>query len=267
MDYTFVIVITLISCTFGVVIRENVVYHKTNEISSNHARWLVTFIHDLRPYEVFIDKINKDLDMTHDVMTTLTDWYRRNNYTGYAFTFESLHEEIGALNGTYQAVRNNFVDYRSLKSTNGRSRSKRSLLPIIGQAMSLLFGTVSDLDLENIRRSVKDLAKNQENIIHNLEQSMTLLNLSRIQIAENRRAIMDLVVCVQKLDSQIKELASIFQNRFSRLEQFVSTYFQLKLILDEIRQSSQNAIIYLDNLRTELNMLSLNHLSPSTIHQ
>ena len=52
--------------------------------------------------------------------------------------------------------------------------------------MSLLFGTVSYLDLEMIQRSVHDLATNQESINHNLEQSMTLLNLSRIQIAENR---------------------------------------------------------------------------------
>ena len=55
------------------------------------------------------------------------------------------------------------------------------------------------------------------------------------------------------------------KSRFARFEQFVNTYFQFRLILEEIRQSIQNAIIYLENLRLELNMLSLNHLSPSTI--
>ena len=73
MGYTFLIVCALISYTSGLVVHENVVFHKTNEVSSNHARWLVTFIHDLRPYEVFIDKINMDLDMTHVTMKTLTD--------------------------------------------------------------------------------------------------------------------------------------------------------------------------------------------------
>ena len=52
--------------------------------------------------------------------------------------------------------------------------------------MSLLFRTVSVLDLEIIQRSVLDLATSQESTIHNLEQSRTLSNLSRIQIAENR---------------------------------------------------------------------------------
>ena len=101
-----------------------------------------------------------------------------------------MNDEIGLLNDTYETVKDNFVDYQSLQSDH--KRSKRSLLPIVSQAMSLLhvFGTASDLDLDMIQRSVHDLATNQESIIHNLEQSMTLLNLSRIQIAEIRRAIM-----------------------------------------------------------------------------
>ena len=45
----------------------------------------------------------------------------------------------------------------------------------------------------------------------------------------------------------------------------MNTYFQLKLILEEIRQTKKNAVLYLENLRAELSMLSLTHLSPSTI--
>ena len=104
--------------------------------------------------------------------------------------------------------------------------------------MSLLFGTISDTDLENIHKSISSLAKNQDSIIYNLDQSMTLLNLSRIQTAENRRAIIDDVKCVQSLDKKIFELKEAFQEKLARLEQFVNTYFQLKLILEEIRQTT-----------------------------
>ena len=38
MGYTFLIVCALISYTSGLVVHENV-FHKTNEVSSNHARW------------------------------------------------------------------------------------------------------------------------------------------------------------------------------------------------------------------------------------
>ena len=130
-------------------------------------------------------------------MMTLIKWYRQHHFTAYHSTFKCLNDEIGLLNDTCKAIKDDFVDYQSLQSDH--ERSKRSSLTIIGQAMSLLFGTVSDLDLEMIQRSVHDLVTNQESIIHDLEQSMTLLNLSRIQIAENRQSIMDLVECVMNL--------------------------------------------------------------------
>ena len=59
-----------------------------------------------------------------------------------------------------------------------RIRDKRSLIPIIGQLMSTLFGTVSESDLENIDRNIKVLASNQEQIIHDLDVSFSVLNLA-----------------------------------------------------------------------------------------
>ena len=37
------------------------------------------------------------------------------------------------------------------------------------------------------------------------------------------------------------------------------------MILDEIRSMTQDAILYLENLKSELNMLSMHHLSTNTI--
>ena len=64
--------------------------------------------------------------------------------------------------------------------------------------MSTLFGPVSENDLENINRNIKTLANNQGQIIHDLDVSLPILNLTRMQVAENRRSIMDLIIVVQK---------------------------------------------------------------------
>lgn len=80
MSYSFLIIKTLVRCAFSPIIHENVLFHKINEIPSNHARWLLTFMHDFRPYEVFIFKIHNDLQVTHDIMIAVTDWYGSFNY-------------------------------------------------------------------------------------------------------------------------------------------------------------------------------------------
>ena len=127
-------------------------------------------------------------------------------------------------------------------------------------------GTLSEKDLENMNKNINVLATNQERIIHDLDISLSVLNLTSKQVAENRRSIMDLVIVIQKLDSKIRNLQQSFEQKFIRLEQFIHTYLQFQMILDEIRITTQDAVFYLQSLTTELNMLSMHHLSTNTIY-
>ena len=261
--FTFVLGSLIISHALGIFTSENVVFQKTNEVFINDAKWSVTFVHDLRPFQKLINQIKNDLVHTDEIVKTITNFYESSNMTGYVETFKSLHIEVDLLTDTYNSVYDNFAEYQSL-SVNGH-RSQRSLIPIIGQLMSTLFGTVSENDLENINRNIKALAGNQKQIIHDLDVSLSVLNLTRMQVSENRRSIMDLIIVVQKLDRKIFDLQQVFSAKFVRLEQFIHTYLQFQMILDEIKQTTQDAVFYLESLKSELNMLSMQHLSTNTI--
>ena len=76
---------------------------------------------------------------------------------------------------------------------------------------------------------------------------------------------MDLIIVVQKLDRKIFDLQQVFSAKFVRLEQFVHTFLQFQIILDEIKQTTQDAVFYLESLKSELNMLSMQHHSTNTI--
>lgn len=82
------------------------------------------------------------------------------------------------------------LDYKLLPR-----REKRALLPIIGDAASWLFGLVTESELKTIRRNIENLANNQRQIMHVSQESIFILNMSRIEIAENRQAIIDLIDC------------------------------------------------------------------------
>lgn len=248
---------------FGLFTSENVIFQKTNEVFINDAHWAVTFVHDLKPFKTLINQIKSDLTRTDEIMRYRTNFYRNTNRTGYEETFRSLHVEVDILTDTYNSIYDSFDDFQSLSVDN--QRNKRSLIPIVGQLMSTLFGTVSENDLDNINRNIKALASNQKQIIHDLDVSLSVLNLTRMQVAENRRSIMDLIVVIQKLDVKVVELGQLLEQKFARLEQFIHTYLQFKMILDEIRLTTQEAVFYLENLKSELNMLSMHHLSTSTI--
>ena len=43
------------------LIRENVVFEKTNEVSTTRSNWLITFAIDLNPYQDLLNKLNDSL--------------------------------------------------------------------------------------------------------------------------------------------------------------------------------------------------------------
>ena len=258
MMFMFILGSLFISHCFGLFTSENVVFQKTNESFINDAHWYVIFVHDLRPFQHLINQIQFDLKNTDEIIMAITKAYQGQNMTE---TFKSLHVEVDLLTDEYTSVYNNFDEYQTMSY----KRNETSLIPIIGHLMSMLFSTVSENDLENINRNINALANNQEQIIHDLDVSLSVLNLTRMQVAENRRSVMDLIIVVQKLDRKISKLARSFETKLVRLEQFIHTYLQFQMILNEIRLATQDGLMYLENLKSELNMLSMHHLSTNTI--
>lgn len=261
--YCIICVSWLIDGSNGFHVSENVIFQKTNEIYTNDAHWYVTFVHDLKPFQGLVNKIRDDIEGTSEILRTIAYDYDKKGLIEYVETFKSLQIEADLLTDTYQSIYKTFEDYTTLHKDTGRV--KHSILPFVGQLMSTLFGTMSESDLENINRNINLLAENQKEIIHDLDMSLSVLNLTRVQVSENRRSIMDLIICIQKLDRKVLELQGHLEEKLTRLGQFIHTYLQFQMIFDEIKMTIQNAIFYIGNLKSELNMLALNHLSTSTI--
>ena len=171
----------LFGLTEALVINENVVFHKENEVSITRSKWLFTFVIDLNPYENFLLSLALDIEKAAIVAKNLIQIYDKPRCEGFLNSFYGLQKQIKDLQVDRQQLINSYVEINSIKS-----RSKRSLIPIIGKALHFLFGTLTSADLSKIRRNIKTLANNQKDILHVLEDSISILNTSRIQISENR---------------------------------------------------------------------------------
>ncbi|MCG8045976.1 MAG: hypothetical protein N0E48_09980, partial [Candidatus Thiodiazotropha endolucinida] len=254
------ILLSLIGYAVGVIIHENVAFQHVNDVTSTRAKWLVSFVHDLEPFRYFLRRVYSDILKATEVTNTLSDHFTDPQQQGFRATLKQLGKEVKSLQETQHSLITSYVDYRALGT-----RSERSILPLGGRILSFLFGTVSEADLDDIKRAVRDMSQNQQSIMHMLDEQMTILNVSRIQIAENRQAIMSLVDCMDEFEGRIHNLTVAIQKRFEHIEMFVNIYAQMDLILAGLRDAIQRGTIYLDNLRLEINMLSLSRLSPSSI--
>ena len=96
-----------------------------------------------------------------------------------------------------------------------------------------------------------------------MEESLCILNTSRVQISENRQSINKLSISINDIQERIY-VSQILEKEVVQLEEFVQLNLQLDLII-EAKRTVNSAQMYMEHLQLQLNMLSLGHLSPSVI--
>lgn len=214
-------------------------------------------MHDLNPFEVFLNQIASDMYQIEQLAISKMEYYNEPNDLIFKQTIELLRNEISDINDTRRTIFNNFAEYKSLQA-----RPKRSLFSFLGE---VLFGTVSQSDLNVIRDNIDILAQNQKDIHQDLEEFATTLNVSLLAISDNRQSIKEVVLVLETLETTIKNFEKLLKDKYTKLQHFVNLYAQFDMFLNQLQQLVERAVYYIDNVKLELNMLSLSHLSPSTI--
>ena len=75
--FTFILASLIVGQVFGLFTSENVIFQKTNEVFINDAHWSVTFVHDLRPFQRLISKINNELGHTDEIIRVITESFSK----------------------------------------------------------------------------------------------------------------------------------------------------------------------------------------------
>ena len=223
----------------------------------------MAIIHDLAPYDRILETLARRTRTALNASSQVVSrHYSAWSPQGFVRTFVNLDREIIGVNQSRGALARYFQEYKLL---NGTHRSKRAILPFVGQISSFLFGTVSETDLGAIRRNIQLLRTSQLVMSHVATEALTMLNASQMEISINRQAINSIVSTLQTLDSRLVNITRSLAETVNRLETFTQLYLRLDLAVEELKQGLRTMGFYLQHLHLQLNMLSLGRLSPSTI--
>ena len=223
----------------------NVVFQKVNEVTTTRSRWLVTFVVDLKPYVRAMNQLSASIDNATDTSWEVVQHYFDKG-NQFVKSFVRLSEELKIVRDTYNGLLEHFVEYRTLQGVPTRSR--RSLLPFVGKAMHFLFGTLSDSDLSKMRTNIQTLSENQQEISHVVQESLTIINTSRVRIAENRQTINELVSGLAQVDAELRTVTDEMQKKISELSTFVTAYSQVDVVISEIKSVMHRVVVYISNI-------------------
>ena len=149
------------------------------------------------------------------------------------------------------------------KIHNDNNRHKRSLLPL-GGLFSFLFGTADQNDLNDIKKDVQTIYDNQVNQAEVLNDIVSISNVSRTLIKENREKINDMIENIgelyQSLDIIKGDMKALFKTR-----RFFLIYSEARIHLERLRGSIQTLKDDINRFNQILTMLVSGKLSPALI--
>ena len=170
-------------------------------------------------------------------------------------------ENVAQLNDLHTVVIND-IELHAI-----HTNMKRSLIPVIGKGLNYSFGTATESGLNTIHSSPSRLTKSQEEIAHAIDENISVINITRVEISENRQALNKIIGSLGNLDVKLSNITQALEKEVFQVGQLIQLYLQLNSIIQAIRRPVGQANSYVEHVQLQLNMLSLWYLSPSVITQ
>ena len=129
------------------------------------------------------------------------------------------------------------------------SRVQKSLIPIIGKGLNSLFGTAAESDLKTIHNDVDRSDKNQEEMAHIIDENISVINVTKVEMSENRQAINKILDSLSLLDSKIDDITQALEREVFQVSQFIQLYLQLDSVIQAIRRTIWWAGTYMEHIQ------------------
>ena len=239
-------------------ISQNVVFDKVKDITTSRSKWMVAFVIDINPYQDLLDRMNASL---FNVKEKVTKKYKKESkrhpkpYYRLLHTLSVINQEIQNLEISQEFLLSELTDIQSMH------RTKRSLIPIVGKALSFLFGTLNEDDIGAIRSNVQTIARNQQTMNHVLKESLTVIETTQAQSVENTKAINNIIETL----GELKDFSGRLSADFLQLRDHLQIYTELDIALSEVKLLIDLARYQFLQLKVQLDILAWGHLSPSVI--
>ena len=204
---------------------ENVLFVKQSTVHTSKHAWTISFEVDMSSYELAARQLINSIE---DFMGNLEEVFQiiYPNQIMINATKQLLHKE-------YLAINNIKVDARFLlgtvenlkaicKSTcQPDDRKRRSVLPFVGDIMSILFGTAVSSKTDDIRRELRQLEASSQNVRNIVGKSMTVLDKTTAVVVENRQLLQHVSDVVRAMVHSYNETLQVVEDFILPMQQAI----------------------------------------------
>ena len=253
-------------CATSFVVKENVVFRRLTSVTTTENKWTVSLLLETKQYLQAITTLTNKIAYVKTIVNKARpalSMSLRNHLIGKKENlkwFSILTKALDDSDNNCKTLKAQMAKYSQMQT-----RTKRSLLPFIGGALSFLFGSVSEADLVVIDQNIEKLEQNQKTVIHVMEESISIINASRLQISENKDKINEAIMTIAEINHRVSKVANVLGKEITSLETFIESYLRLDHVVREINEQISIVKDSIHELGEKINSLALGRLTPNVI--
>ncbi len=218
-----------------------VTFQQIANFYTSQNSWLIAFEMDTKPYEYLLQTIHSNLVKVKEEILkihveALHPGAPQEAEFAYSLTSQTLiarlQVDFDGLIDYHQQLLDEVARIDSLLSPES-SRTSRALLPFLGTVLRGLTGVADQKTVQSIRREITKLAHSGQHIAHVVEEGITILNITRAEVAENRIAFNKVLNLTKRLEARGFEI--IRAQQLLEINTWVNQQFSLiRFTLDEL---------------------------------
>ena len=249
---------------------------KREEFTLSEHYWLLTVDHHFDDYTLVLDTLDKDLTAltssaaqvrvsAHDRMTQALNGYVKDLVS---FEFNHLRNQI---QDTRRLLRDVKLTMTPLEASAGRTR-RAAVFDGGSTALKWLFGVAKSEDLDQLSARVDKQGVVQNDMVHMIEDSMSVINATSFSAHENSRQLKRLADATAMLSDKLGNLSVSFQEDLAEVTRRMAASVAIATtarIIRDILDAARERVSHLERAwsETAAGRLSVHFLPPAALNK
>ena len=230
--------------------RESVIFQPVLQAYPTRHSWIITVHISLGNLECHWKLFNRQLTSTQQFLRSLDQ-----HPSAPTQLLTTLQLELSNIQDIYQTSKTTITSGINLLNSNQLQTNtwhKRSLLPFLGTALSLLTGTATTKDICSIKTRINQLIATQSSQRNTLVHIVSILNATRYTTQVNRHTITNFIDAMHTTSQDINNLYNLTTSlaasiNFNQMILHIRSVFtNLRDSLHYLRTVSKHTMDYID---------------------
>ena len=226
---TLLLLLVTVSCAQQSKKADSFVLKKVNSVFTTESRWLTSFVVNNEPFIQNVQSIQDDANSLLGVLNHYIEQLRdaqdpNNSY--HLDIFRTYRTKIKIINKETSKM---IVNAKQIQDflIESPNRSRRSLLPFLGDFLSGLTGVATQKDIDAINEHLQIMYSQNDELSHILDGSISVINATKIQLDNVIDTVNDLNDLTAKLNHELQNVTLLTFRTVNDLKRFQADYFDI----------------------------------------